>query len=299
MYIIGVDIGGTNIKCGLIFNGDIVDSKIVATNTFDVIRQVENIVREIIESNNLTLEDITGVGIGYPGIVVNGVIVSSANLGLRDCNLEDILKESLNLPVKVLNDGDMATLAEYKLGAGANSLNMIMLTLGTGVGGGIILNGDLYVGNGGGELGHVLFEKNGIPCNCGRYGCVEKYISYKALSDNAKKLMETMANNIPYTEPFIKAENLIKCMKDGDACAKLILDKYIEDLCEGILNYCNIFRPDKIVIGGGLSYCKEIIEMVAKKCKEKNYGYIGSPSVEIVPAKLSNDAGILGASLLF
>lgn len=299
MYVIGVDVGGTKIKCGLISGYDIVSRVEENTNTFDLIRQVENIVKRIIEENGLTTADIKGVGVGFPGIVVGGIVLESANIGLSECNLEEVLKSDLGIDVRVLNDGNMAVLAEHKLGAGENCDNLVMLTIGTGVGGGIIANGKLYEGNGGGELGHITFERNGLLCGCGRKGCAEQYISYKALSSKAKTLMETMPNTIEFTENGVTASALLTAVKSGDECAKIILDEYIEDLSEGILNYCNIFRPDKIIIGGGLSYTQDIITKVANKCKDKDYGYKGSPAVEIVSASLKNDAGILGASILF
>lgn len=299
MYVIGVDVGGTRIKCGLISEGQIISRIEENTNTFDLVRQIENIIKRVVEENRILGEEIIGVGVGFPGITINGVVWESANTGLKDCNLEEVLKRDLGLNVKILNDGNMAVLAEYKYGAGEKLPNIVMLTIGTGVGGGLIINGNLYEGHGGGELGHITYEKNGRPCGCGRKGCVEQYVSYSALSSSAKELMETMPNTIDFSENGINANSLIAAYQRGDECAKIILNEYVNDLSECLLNYCNIFRPNKIIIGGGLSYCEDIIKMVAKACKDKNYGYNGAPAVDIVAAKLKNDAGILGASVLF
>lgn len=299
MYIIGVDVGGTNIKAGLLFNGEIIGRIVDPTNTFDLVKQINNLVKRLLEENSLTLSDVSGVGVGFPGIVIDGKIMDSANIGLKEFHLQTILAEQLGVNVKVINDGSLAILGEWKYGNGENLNNLVMITIGTGIGGGIIANGKLYEGNGGGELGHITFVKNGIPCGCGRNGCVEKYISYSALCGRAELLMNKMNHNIIVSEKGITANDLMNAYKNGDECAKIILDEYVEDLSEGILNYCNIFRPDRLLIGGGLSYSEDIIKKVILKCKEKDFGYKGAPAVEIVPAKLKNDAGLLGACVLF
>jgi len=295
MYVIGVDVGGTKIKCGLIKDYRLVARVEEGTNTFDIIRQIENIIKRIMIENGLVNSDIKGVGVGFPGIVVNGYVCESANVGIKDCNLSELLSTDLGMNVKVLNDGNLAALAEHKLGAGVGSENIILLTIGTGVGGGIIANNQLYEGNGGGELGHITFEKNGLECNCGRRGCVDKYLSYTSLLDRLKKHFASTKRKDKELSP----NEILSLYKDGDEEIKKVFAEYIDDFSEGILNYCNIFRPDKIIIGGGLSYIDDIIDRVAKKCKEKEYGYKNSPPVEIMSALLKNDAGVIGASVLF
>lgn len=299
MYIIGVDVGGTNIKCGIIDYDRIVYRIEEPTNTFDLVRQVENIVKRVMLEYSIDSSMVTGVGVGFPGMVIDGVVIYSANIGLSECNLAQMLSDDLQMNVKVMNDGNMAVLGEHRFGGGMGCKNLVMLTIGTGVGGGIIANGELYEGNGGGELGHIIFEKNGRPCNCGRHGCAESYVSYNSLTKNARELMERMPNRIPLEECGVTAKGLMYAYKNNDECAKIIIDRYVEDFSEVLLDYCNIFRPDKIIIGGGLSYTEEIIGMVAKKCKEKNFGYSNACSVEIIPAALKNNAGILGAGVLF
>lgn len=295
MYVIGVDVGGTNIKCGLIKDFQLLTKIEESTNSFDLIRQIENIVKRIIRENSIADSDIKGVGVGFPGIVVNGYVFESANVGIRDCNLAELLTNDLGLDVSVLNDGNMAVLAEHKLGAGEGCENVILLTIGTGVGGGIIANNKLYEGNGGGELGHITFEKNGIECGCGRNGCVERYVSYSSLVTRIQKYFESIGEK----NKEINAEDILKLYSNTDSGVREIFNEYIEDFSEAILNYCNIFRPDRIIIGGGLSYIGDIINKVAIKCKEKHYGYKNSPSVEIVSAMLRNNAGMLGAGVLF
>lgn len=303
MFIIGVDIGGTNLKVGLIEDGKLIDKALQSTNSFDLIKQIISMISEIAQKNNISIFSIDGIGIGCPGLIKDGIIVASPNLQLFDCKLAEILTNELGVQVILNNDGDMATLGEYSLGgAGEGCKNMVMLTIGTGVGGGIIINGELYSGNlGAGELGHITFERNGIQCNCGRKGCMEKYISCSALSSLTAEYLKKYPNTVVKLEinGMVSVTKLIEAYKNNDECARIIVDNYILDLTEGVLNYCNIFKPDKIIIGGGLSYAPEIINMVAKACKEQNYGYVGSDKVDIVAARYGNDAGIMGAYELF
>ena len=168
MYLLGVDIGGTNLKVGLIKNKKIIDKIVVPTNKENVISQIEEIIGGLLSLHKLTAKDILRMGVGCPGIVVKGKVLNSANLNFQNCELQKILSKDLKIKTFVKNDADMATLGEYALGAGKGVENLIMLTIGTGVGGGIILSGNLYEGNGAGEFGHVTLYKDGIKCNCGR-----------------------------------------------------------------------------------------------------------------------------------
>lgn len=297
MYLLGIDIGGTNLKVGLIKDKKIIDKIVVPTKKENVISQIEEIVDGLLSSHELTAKDIARMGVGCPGIVVKGKVLNSANLSFQNCDLQKILSKDLKIKTFVKNDADMATLGEYTLGAGKGAENIIMLTIGTGVGGGVILNGKLYEGNGAGEFGHVTLYKDGIKCNCGRLGCAEKYISAIALSERAKKELEK-TKSIIELKPEVRASDIEKAYIDGDLCAKKIIDDYCEDLSEYLLNICNIFRPDRILIGGGLSYAPKIIENVAQLCKNKHFGYPNAPKTDIKIAKLGNDAGILGVVAL-
>lgn len=299
MYYIGIDVGGTNIKFGLMEDTEILKSITMSTNAFDIVRQIVNGTRELVRSVGKELRDIVGVGVGFPGVVVNSVVLDSPNIGLENVDLQDILYKELGIPVIVKNDAEMATLAEHRYGIGEMCNNMVMLTIGTGVGGGIIINREIYSGNGGaGEFGHIIMNKKaGIKCNCGRTGCVEQYISLTALDRISKEMIASFPDtSLTLGENnMMHASELIKGYKRNDACAVAIVSKYVDDLSSFILDVCNVFRPDKVVVGGGLSYTPEIIEMCARKCKEQNFGFKNSPRVEIVPAKLGNYAGMLGA----
>ena len=300
MYLVGIDIGGTSIKMGLINDGEIVSKIDAPTNTFDIIKQIISMTYELLENNNLQINEVSGVGVGCPGIIIDGKVVESVNLHLADCNLKEILMEEFKVPVVVKNDADMATLAENRFGAGANSKNMVMITIGTGVGGGIIVNGELFVGNGcAGELGHITYDRGGILCNCGRKGCYERYVSAIALSNRALALMESMPHNIPIHDGLVYASDLILKYNEGDKCAIQVIDEYVEDMTNFIISICNIFRPEKIVIGGGITYAPQLITMIDDCCKKYNYGYRGSPAVKIVKATLGSNAGIMGTYACF
>lgn len=300
MYCIGVDIGGTNLKIGLIRDNMLVDKMILSTNSFDIVRQIVNMSEEILQKNGIDKSALSGVGVGFPGIVRNGVVAHSVNLNLTDFNLQEVLQNELGVKVIVINDADMATLAEHTLGAGENCDSMILLSIGTGVGGGIITSGKLYTGTqGAGELGHIPLFYGDKPCNCGQKGCLEQYVSCIALSQMALKEMENYPNSIiKVVDGEVRASDLIDAYLRDDRCALSVVDRYVEYLSAGVMAYCNIFRPDKIIIGGGITYAPQIIEMVERQVVSMKYGYPYSNKVKILPARLGSDAGILGASVL-
>ena len=301
MFFVGVDVGGTNLKIGLIDNNRIVDREIIPTNTFDIVRQIINAVKDICDKNNIEVTALSGVGIGFPGLVINGKVVDSANIGLSDCQLNELVADELGVACVVRNDGEMATLAEHRFGSGKGCNNMLLLTVGTGIGGGIIINNQLYVGNGGaGELGHITLVKDGIPCGCGRSGCAEKYLSAIAVQDNTKEYFRDYPNSLLWQNmDNITISSILDAVDQGDECARLVVSEFVEHFADYLLGFCNIFRPEKILVGGGITHTPRIIEMVAKKCKEKDFGYKGSPEVDIEIASLGNDGGMLGTAVCF
>lgn len=297
MLVVGIDVGGTHIKFGLVENGNIIKNMEQGTNAFDIIRQLCNGAREIVQSSDKSWDEVDGIAIGFPGMVIDSIVMDSPNVSLQNCNLKEILEKELGKYVVVKNDAEMATLAEHKLGAGADCENMVMVTLGTGVGGGIIADRKLYVGAGGaGELGHILFERNGRACSCGRKGCAEQYVSMIALDKLAKDIMVGYPNTCCdfNGDGMIYASELARAYKRNDACAIEVVDKYVEDLTQYLLDLCNIFRPNRIVIGGGITHAPELIDMVARNCRRLEYGYKNSPKVDVLAAQLGNKAGILG-----
>ena len=312
MIAIGIDIGGTSIK------GAAVDSNGRVYETFSMpvvrgepgevtVRNLANIVKEYIESFDLK-DKIVGIGIGCPGTldVKNGIVEYSNNLGWNQLPLATIMNEVLPYPIRLTNDANAAALGEAKYGAGEEYKDIIMLTLGTGVGGGIIIDGKLYEGNlgKGGELGHVVVEVDGEQCTCGRKGCLEAYASASALIRDTKRAMLENEQSLLWSIcPDIDAVGgkvPFEAAKQGDQTAIEVLYNYIKYLGEGILNYCNIFRPEAIVLSGGIANAGEyLFSRLIKYVRERNYGYKMTPEVKILPAELGYDSGKIGAAALF
>ena len=312
MIAIGIDIGGTSIK------GAAIDSIGKVYETFSMpfikgepgevtIRKLADIVKDYIYSYKLE-NKIVGIGIGSPGTLdaKNGVVEYANNLGWNNLPVAKIMQEVLPYPVRLTNDANAAALGEAKYGAGKEYENIIMLTLGTGVGGGIIINGKLYEGNlgKGGELGHIVVQVDGEPCTCGRNGCLEAYASATALIRETKRAMlknkkSLMWKICPEIE-MVGGKTSFEAAKQGDADAIRVLDNYIKYLGEGILNYCNIFRPNVIVLSGGIANAGEyLFSRLNKYLEDRNYGYKSTPEVKILPAKLGYDSGKIGAAALF
>lgn len=293
MYCIGVDIGGTNIKMGLFESNNLVEKISVPTNKEDTLGQVIDLIKDMLNKNSISYDNLEKIGIGCPGLVSSGIILASVNLNLNNCNVQKIICQEFGCKVYVLNDVNMSALAEKNIGAGKDVDNFVMLTVGTGIGGSIIIGGEIHEGNGAGEFGHVIFERNGRECPCGRLGCAERYLSLIALSDLAHEYMQG-CKSILKDDKMIRASDIEKAYIAGDEVAKKIVNKYACDFSEYLLDICNILRPDKILLGGGLSFAPVIVEEIAKLCKIKGFGYPNSRKVDIEIAKLGNDAGISG-----
>ena len=312
MYYLGIDIGGMSIKCGLVsVDGDILYSSSIETENYhqnEQIKRISALINEVLQKNNLDKSQIKGVGIGCPGAIIagEGIVKTSANLKWTDFPLKELLSKEIGLPVRVANDADAATLGEVIFGVAKNKSNVILLTLGTGIGGGIVINKKLYEGHAGtaGELGHIVMIKGGLKCGCGRYGCFEQYASATALIRQTKELMLADKNSIMWDFCNNDIENVngitaFACAKKGDKTANLVVDNYVSYISEGILDYCNIFRPEMIILGGGISKEGDYLTDKIKDYLEKfAYGYEGTPKAEIATAKLKNGAGIVGAASL-
>ncbi len=312
MIAIGIDIGGTSIK------GAAVDSNGRVYETFSMpfvkgepgeitVKKLASIVKEYVASFDLE-KKIVGIGIGCPGTldIKNGVVNYSNNLGWNNLPLVDIMHEQLPYPIRLTNDANAASLGEAKFGAGKSYETIIMLTLGTGVGGGIIIDGKLFEGNEGkgGELGHTVIVVDGEQCTCGRKGCLEAYASATALIRDAKKAMRLNKKSLMWKiSPdidLVGGKVPFEAAKQGDPTAIAVIDNYVKYLGEGILNFCNIFRPNVIVLSGGLANAGAFLfDKVNKYVEERYYGYKSTPAVKIVPAQLGYDSGKIGAAALF
>lgn len=312
MIVLGIDIGGTSIK-GAVINdkGKILDRFSLSVNKADspefTIGKLCNDINDII-SNNKYQEPISGIGIGTPGIIDHekGVILSSPNLPTWSMfNLKEFISKKTKLPVEINNDANAAALGESTFGSGKNYNNVIMLTLGTGVGSGIIIDKKVYDGNQhqGAEIGHMVIKGNGRLCGCGRRGCLEAYASASALikisNEEMKKHPESKMNQIVKELNKCDARVPFIAARDNDKVAKRIIRNYVSDLSEGIINICNIFRPEAIILSGGVANEGDyLLDMVKEYVKKRHYGMLNSPVVDIRLATLGYDSGKIGAACL-
>ncbi|MEH7379018.1 ROK family glucokinase [Bacillus sp. JJ1533] len=305
--IIGIDIGGTNVKIGLLnLQGDILKRWEIPT-----IRG-EEIITNIWESvlSNVSIDDvennILGIGVGAPGFVEGetGIVFEAVNLSWKNFELGQLLSNKFSLPVIVENDANLAALGEYWKGAGDRVENLIFITLGTGVGSGIIANGAILNGENGtaGEIGHIIVEPKGYNCNCGRVGCLDTISSATGIVRQAKdKIKENPTSNLArYVQArgSLDAKDIFTQARSGDQDCVDILEYTSEMLGKALANAAAIINPSKIIIGGGVSQAGDQLLTITKKYFIKySLGRIGDiTNIEI--AKLGNNAGIIGAAYL-
>jgi len=296
-FIIAIDLGGTNLKIALLdLSYKIRDKQVLSTKAFtkkeSLIAVIADSVKKIIKDNRLSKQDILGVGLGLPGPidVKNGLVHFFPNIpGWKEVKLKDILEKSLKLPIFLDNDANLMALAEYKLGAARGFKNAVCITLGTGVGGGIILDGRLYRGLSfaAGEIGHIPINENGPRCNCGGIACLETYVGSNAILGHAKSLFKR----------YISLEKLSVLAKRQNKKAILIWSKVGSQLGTALVGVVNLFNPDAIVIGGGVANAGKILfdrvrEMIAKRAMD-----VQAHRVRVFKAKLGSDAGLIGAAI--
>ena len=312
MYRIGIDLGGTNIAAGLVNEEKrIVDSLSVKTNAprpvAVVIEDMAELVDALIQRNELSRSEIASVGVGVPCTVneENGHLEDANNLGWDDEPFLNLLGERLQLPVFFGNDANTAAWAEYCCGDYAED-SFLMLTIGTGIGGGIILGGKLWAGVNGaaGEFGHLSIKYDGIPCTCGRRGCFEAYGSANALIEQARGQMESHRDSVLWQlcsgdSSRLEAKTVFDGAAAGDTLSEKVLDQYTDYLAEGIASVINLFQPAYLCIGGGVSRAGDALLIpVREKVKKLRYSQSAKKNTNIILAKLNNDAGIIGAALL-
>lgn len=313
MYRLGIDLGGTNIATGVVDeNFKIIGSGKVKTNAP---RPAEEIVDDMVKSAlmavkdaNLTINDIDSIGVGTPGSVVQttGVVTYSNNLGFYNLPLAEMLEKKLGKKVYIENDANAATYGEYIAGAGKGAENFVAITLGTGVGGGIIIGGKIYSGSNfaGGELGHTVIQMNGEACTCGRNGCFEAYASATALIRQTKQAMIKFPNSKMWEIcnkdiNSVSGRTAFDGARSGDEAAIGVVNDYINYLSVGISNIINTFQPDVFCVGGGISNEGEyLMAPIRKLVKGENYARNMEKNTEIKAATLGNDAGIIGAAYL-
>lgn len=296
---VGVDIGGTDVKIALVDS----NQEFVATDKIetlknagaeDIVNRITDKIKSMLSENGKTVEDCTGIGVGMPGTIdtEQGSVIYSNNIPWENVPLADMIRERIDLPVRVANDADCAALGESAVGAGANCKSFVMLTLGTGVGSGLIVNGSIYDGSGlgGNEFGHMLIEMDGRPCTCGGRGCLEAYASATALRNCSKEVYGVSK------EPL----EIFNLADDGDEYAVELVEDYIKFLGAGVLNITNMLRPKRFVFGGGIAAQGErLLGPIREMLKEKSFGGKYAEVPELKVATLGNKAGMIGAANLF
>ncbi len=313
MYRIGVDLGGTNIATGVINEkNEIIGRGKVKTRAPRPAEAIFDSIKEAVDmavvNAGIKYEDIVSVGIGTPGSVNKdtGAIEFSNNLKFHNVPAKAMLEERLKKPVYLENDANAAALGEAVAGCGNGVKNFVAVTLGTGVGSGIIIDGKIYRGSNfcGGEMGHMVINVDGIPCNCGRKGCWEKYASATALVSQAVEAMQSNKDSLLWQTcdgdlNKVEGKSIFEALDMGDATAKAVVDKYLYYVAIGLANVINALQPEAVCIGGGISgQGEKILEPIRAIVKAERYSVYAEKQAEILQASLGNDAGIIGAALL-
>ena len=312
MVYVGIDLGGTSIKAGLVDeNGKIIAKAtcptLVERGAEPVVADMAKLSLEVIEKGNCTLDDVKAIGIGLPGIQDprTGIVPFCTNLYWHEVPVVELMQKVIDKPIFIGNDATVAGLAESVAGVSAGIKHSVFLTLGTGVGGGIVHDGKVYSGvNGvGSELGHMLVVLDGELCTCGNKGCWERYASATALIRMGKEAAKENNASEIYTSvngdlDLITAKTVIDAAKNGDETANKVFNRYVYYLCAGLVNIINFIDPEVIVLGGGVSHAGTfLLDAVRAKLPSMVF-YKTMPYARVELAILGNDAGIIGAAML-
>jgi len=309
MYYIGIDLGGTNIAVGIVDeSGKIIKKDSTPTPSGAdytvVVAAMADITKKLVIDAGIDMKDIVSVGIGCPGSIdyKKGSVAYCNNLKMNDAPVAEEFRKHWDILVVLENDANAAAYGEYVVN-GENAEVFLAITLGTGVGGGVIINGKIFTGfNGAGaELGHSTLIHNGLPCTCGKKGCWEVYASATALvnqtKEGIKNYPDSLMAQIAEMRGKVNGRTAFDAAKKGDIAGQKIVDQYLEYVADGIVSMVNIFQPNKIVIGGGVSNEGEyILKPIREYVRKYDYNKLFD-RVKIDTATLLNDAGIIGAAL--
>ena len=315
MYRLGIDLGGTNIVAGVVDKKYKIVAKAscktaVPRPESEICDSMAEVAKKAVEKAKLTMADIESVGIGVPGAVnpKTGIIEYSANLFFHNWEVVQMMEERLGKKVHIENDANAAALGEYLAGSAKGARNAVAITLGTGVGGGIIIDGKIYSGSNfaGAELGHMVIVKDGKECACGRRGCWETYASATGLINLTKQKILSEKLEFSYMLKLcdgdinkVNGRTAFDAMRDGDPTAKSVVEEYISYLSCGLVNIINIFQPDVLCIGGGISNEGEnLLGPVRSYVERERYTKHNDKQTVICKCTLGNDAGIIGAAYL-
>lgn len=312
MFTIGIDLGGTNIVAAVVDEKYNIIAKAktptaVPRSAELIFDDIAKVCKEAVEKAGLTMNNISSVGLGTPGTVnSDGVIEFANNLNFDNVPAKDMIIERLgDKPVYVANDANCAALGEAYAGCGNGAKNFIAVTLGTGVGSGVIIDGKIVTGvnNAGGECGHMVIVVDGEACTCGRHGCWEAYASATALINQTKKAMEQYPDSVMHQlakeEGKVSGKTAFDAMRRGDIAGIKVVDQYVKYVACGIINLVNALQPEIICVGGGI--CNEgetLLRPLRRYIEAERYSVYSKIQTKILKAELGNDAGIIGAAIL-
>lgn len=306
---VGIDVGGTNLKAGLVDD----DGRLLAaarrplngfTGAEDFAADLAELALQAVRECGAEPDALRSVGIGLPGAVDGGTVVFTANIPMENVPLERLFRRYLDIPVYLGNDADCAAVGEYFCGAGRGCRDFVVVTLGTGIGAGIILDGKLRGGAASSEAGHMVLQQGGELCNCGRRGCWERYASATALIQQTRAAMEAHPESGLYRAAealgTVDGRTAFRGALDGDETALAVCRQYVEYLASGTVSLINLLRPEAVAIGGGVAAAPEalLLEPLREIVEREAYARHGGRVTRVVRAELGNDAGIIGAALL-
>ena len=310
MYRVGIDLGGTNIVAGVVNDRhEIVAFAKCKTAcprpSEEIVADMARMTREAVKKAGITMDEVKGVGVGSPGVCNKdtGVVERAANLGFENLPICAMLAEMLGKKVYIENDANAAALGEFIAGAAKDVESCVCITLGTGVGGGVIIDGKVFAGSNfaGTELGHTVIEVDGEPCSCGRRGCWEAYASATGLIRQTRRAMEEHKDSkmwdIAGSLDKVDGRTSFEAMRAGDAAGKAVVDRYIYYIAVGLINMINIFQPEILCVGGGI--CKEgetLLAPLRKYIDAEQFSKYSEKKTKLCVAALGNDAGIIGAA---
>ena len=308
MYYIGIDVGGPNLKAGLVDEaGNIVEVARIPREYQEpeqFAEVVAGLAKAVSAKGGVGLEEIAWVGMGMPGSVDGGNVRYLTNIPMENVPLEELFRKHFDRPLYLGNDADCAAVGEYFSGVGQGTKDFAVVTLGTGVGCGLILGGKLQGGAASSEAGHLVIVHGGEQCNCGRKGCWERYASATALIGFTKKAMaehpESALHAVAEKNGAVDGRTSFEAAKAGDETALAVCRQYVEYLACGLNSLINILRPEMVALGGGVAAAPEelLLKPVQELVEKESFSSHGGRVTQVLRAQLGNDAGIIGAALL-
>lgn len=300
-FAIGIDLGGTYTKLALVSSsGKILQRARLSTQEHasrdSLLRAIASEIDVLLRKARLTRRQVKGVGIGVPGLVdfSRGIVYGLTNVrGWRNTPVKRILEKKLKIPVLADNDVNVMALGECRFGAGKGARNAVCITLGTGVGGGIIIDGGIYRGStfSAGEAGHMPLKEEGLSCNCGGYGCLERYVGNRYISEEFRSMKGGAS--------LVSPESISIAARKGDKAAIELWDRVGKRIGTTLAGIVNLLNPEKIIIGGGVAEAGELLFGPIRKTVKRRAMPVPGGAVRILKAKLGNDAGVIGAAALF